>query len=57
MIALGLLWLAAVWLTILYGVGNLAERYGRHSIRWIALALIVGVFAYLPLLGAGPVED
>lgn len=54
-----MIWLVivAIWLVIVYSVGTLADRYDRPPMRWMVLALFVGVFAFLPLLAKGPERE
>jgi hypothetical protein len=50
---MGVLILIVVYLAILYGVGKTAENKGRRPFPWIALALVLGILAFIPLLIAG----
>ena len=43
-------------LAILVAVGKTAERFGRAPFWWIALAFVIGIFAFIPLLAAGVTE-
>ena len=43
----------AVWLGIGFWVGKTAESKGRRPFWWVALALVIGIFAFVPLLIAG----
>jgi hypothetical protein len=56
-IAVVLIVLVVLWLAIGYAVGGTAERYGRHAFPWTLLGFVIGLFAFIPLLAAGPTED
>jgi hypothetical protein len=44
----------AVYLGICFWVGKTAEGKGRRFAPWVFLAALIGVFAFIPLLIAGP---
>jgi len=47
----------AVWLGMGFWVGKTAEHKGRSPFWWVALALVIGLFAFIPLLIAGTSEE
>jgi Short C-terminal domain len=49
----GYLILIVIYLAILFAVGKTAENKGRRPFPWIALALVFGIFTFIPLLIAG----
>jgi hypothetical protein len=46
-----------VWLGVGFWVGKTAERKGRAPFWWVALALVIGLLAFIPLLIAGASEE
>jgi hypothetical protein len=54
---IGIIVLILIWLAVLYGVGKTAERFGRAPFWWVALAFVIGFFAFIPLLIVGMTDD
>jgi len=44
-------------LAIIFAVGKTAENKGRNPLPWMALALFISFFAFLPLLALGETTD
>jgi hypothetical protein len=44
-------------LAIIYAVGKTAENKGRNPLPWMALALFISFFAFLPLLAMGETDE
>jgi uncharacterized membrane protein YhaH (DUF805 family) len=49
--------LVVIWLAVVYAVGKAAEAKGRAPFWWVALAMVIGVFAFIPLLAVGISEE
>lgn len=44
-------------LVIIFAVGKTAENKGRYPLPWMAMALFISFFAFLPLLAVGDTDE
>jgi type VI protein secretion system component VasK len=54
---IGVVVLIIVYLAVLFAVGRTAERFGRAPFWWVALAFVIGFFAFIPLLIVGMTDE